>query len=122
MPNPRVLIIDDTALSRIVIAHMVSRLGFDCVEVASGEEALIALRRECFDLVLLDIMLPGMDGFQVLGRIREAGVAIPVLAVTGKVGAREECLAAGFAGCLAKPFNVADLAEAIGGLLTARAF
>ncbi|HYT92970.1 MAG TPA: response regulator, partial [Gemmataceae bacterium] len=66
----------------------------------SGQR-LIALRREPFDLVLLDIEMPGMDGFRVLAQIREAGKGdhyVPVLAVTGKGGHQDEYLAAGFDG------------------------
>lgn len=81
----RVLVVDDNATSRRKMAMAVRKLGHDWVEAAGGEEALALLRQQDFDLILLDIMMPGMDGFEVLENLRKDWrlSSIPVLVISG---------------------------------------
>src|ERR1700741_1161371 len=81
-----VLIVDDEPVNRLVLARMVEHLGSQCVEAASGSEALDLLSHEAVDLVLMDIQMPQMSGIQAVERLR-AGAGpnpqAPVVAVTG---------------------------------------
>jgi len=81
----KVLVVDDNATSRRKMAMAVKRLGHDWVEAAGGEEALALLKDQDFDLILLDIMMPGMDGFEVLEKLRTDRrlSSIPVLVISG---------------------------------------
>ena len=115
----RVLAADDNAMNRRVLSGLLGRLGAQARVVASGAEAVEAAGAEAFDLVLLDISMPDMDGVEALGRIREGEraarrAAAPALAVTANVLEDQVAgyLAAGFAAHLAKPVRLAGLAEA----------
>ena len=112
------LAVDDSAANRMVVSRLLERLGARCTVAASGPEAVSEARAGRFDLLLMDISMPGMDGVETLARIRAderaAGrPATPALAVTAN--AMEEQVAAyrraGFDGHLAKPIRLAALAE-----------
>jgi CheY-like chemotaxis protein len=102
----RILHVDDDATNRIVFDEVLSCLGHRPTSAASGAEALEALGRERFDLVIVDIHMPEMNGVELLARIR-ATVAEPppVLAVTADVLTRAapDFASLGFAGAVAKP-------------------
>ncbi|MFB3066130.1 MAG: response regulator, partial [Planctomycetota bacterium] len=88
----------------------------------SGKEALAALASEAFDVVLMDVQMPEMDGFEATAAIRErereTGGRIPILALTAHAmkGDRERCLAGGMDGYLAKPIEAQELYDAVEGL------
>jgi signal transduction histidine kinase/DNA-binding response OmpR family regulator/HPt (histidine-containing phosphotransfer) domain-containing protein len=115
----RILAAEDNEFNRDLLEHMLARLGLSAAMAANGREALVLLEREPFDLLLLDIHMPEMDGFQVVGMIREreraAGGHLPVVALTARSRKkdRELCLQAGMDECLTKPFTAADLSAAI---------
>ena len=81
----RLLIVDDDALLRHMAATTLRHAGFDVSDAASGEEALAKFETGAYDLVLLDVMMPGLDGYQVCQRIRATvpGARIPILMLTG---------------------------------------
>jgi two-component system sensor histidine kinase/response regulator len=122
----RILAAEDNDFNRDLLEHMLARLGLSAAMALNGREALALLEREPFDLLLLDIHMPELDGFQVVGAIRErertAGGHLPVIALTARSRQedRERCLRAGMDEYLAKPFNAADLWAAIDRVLTAR--
>jgi signal transduction histidine kinase/CheY-like chemotaxis protein len=112
----RVLVVEDNALNLLVVNSMLELMGVDITAVAHGAEALDALRRRRFDLVLMDCQMPVMDGFEAARnwRAEEAAQALtrtPVVALTANVMAadRERCLASGFDDHLGKPFTRAQL-------------
>ncbi|MGQ7247830.1 ATP-binding protein [Halomonas sp. V046] len=118
----QVLVVEDNALNRELVAVMLARLGQRCELVGNGEQALEALGRRDFDLVLMDMQMPVMDGLETTRRWREreaqlatiagAGVSrLPIVAVTANVmpDHREACLAAGMEDLLGKPFSRSDL-------------
>jgi CheY-like chemotaxis protein len=111
MPHSeRVLVVDDSGTSRRKIAMSVKNLGLDWVEADSGEAALAFLKENDADLILLDIMMPGMDGFAVLDALRADRrlAAIPVLVISGMDGDMESVARAielGAADFLPKDFN-----------------
>jgi diguanylate cyclase (GGDEF)-like protein len=83
-PNPRILIVDDIADNRIILARRFQRRNFDVVEADCGTQALEILKREAFDVVLLDVIMPDMSGLEVLRKIRAAhsSATLPVIMVT----------------------------------------
>ncbi|MEQ1781478.1 MAG: ATP-binding protein [Hyphomonadaceae bacterium] len=120
----RVLLTDDNAINRQVVRLFLQPQGAVITEAANGREALDALAREPFDLVLLDIHMPVMDGTEAIGHIRASSEAwrdIPVIALTADAmtGDRERLMALGLNGYVAKPIDQNDLLTSIGCVLGA---
>ncbi len=119
----RILAAEDNDFNRDLLEHMLARLGLSAVMAVNSREALALLEREPFDLLLLDIHMPELDGFQVVGAIRErertAGGHLPVIALTARSRKedRERCLQAGMDQCLTKPFTDVDLWAAMDRVL-----
>ena len=114
----RVLAADDNRVNQRVILNMLRRLGHDASFAENGLLVLEALEREWFDVILMDVQMPELDGIETTRRIRERwpqGTGPTVIAVTA--GAfdedRENCLAAGMDGYLAKPIRFSDLEAAL---------
>jgi two-component system, cell cycle response regulator DivK len=103
---PRVAVVEDNADNRLLLQALLGDR-YDLVEFENGVDALKGISAEPVDLVLLDISLPGMDGNEVLRRIRRDLVlkALPVIAITAHAmaGDREKFLAAGFDDYITKP-------------------
>lgn len=108
---PQVLAADDDALGARLLGMFLQRLGFVGTVVSSGVEVLAQLEGRHFDLVLLDVEMPGKGGFATLQDIQSHGWTVPVIAVTGHAEAefRERCLTAGFAGYVSKPLRLSEL-------------
>jgi signal transduction histidine kinase len=116
----RILVVDDIATNRLVAAAMLQALGAEVVEAEGGADALKLVAETRFDLVLLDIAMPGMDGFVTRSHLLHgAGRGVPVVAMTA--GAMPEqraaARAAGFDGFVAKPFLPETLGAVLGPLL-----
>lgn len=110
----RILIVDDNPINRRVVSLFVRPIQEHVVEAANGQEALSALGRETFDVVLLDMHMPVMDGPTTVKAIRAAQrpwSTLPVIALTADAmnGDKERYLAMGMDGYLAKPLSAADL-------------
>jgi CheY-like chemotaxis protein len=111
----RVLVADDHEANRQLAATVLTKRGHRCAEATDGHEALALLERELFDIVLMDVQMPGMDGFQATAAIRDkeksTGQHLPVIALTAHAmkGDREKCLAAGMDAYLAKPLRPREL-------------
>jgi signal transduction histidine kinase len=109
LARPRVLVVDDLEDNRIVLGRRLTRRGYEVVEAASGEEALARLLAQAFDLVLLDIVMPGLDGFETLARIRavHGPAQLPVIMITVRDGAPDvvRALQLGASDYVAKPFD-----------------
>ena len=82
--TPDVLVVEDEPDIRNLIVHHLERDGFRCRTAASGPEALAAARAAPPDLVVLDLMLPGMDGLEVCRRLRATAVSLPIIMLTAK--------------------------------------
>jgi CheY-like chemotaxis protein len=110
-----VLIVDDEPVNRMVLARMVEHLGSQCVEAASGLEALDLLSHEAVDLVLMDIQMPQMSGIQAVERLRAGGgpnQQAPVVAVTGDTTrSKREYLQLGFDDYANKPISLASVQQ-----------
>jgi adenylate cyclase len=104
-----ILAVDDLQENRELVARNLSRIGHIVITAASGEEALRALEQSDVDVVLLDLLMPGMDGHEVLRRIKEHPEwrAIPVIVISGSqdMDGIIECIEAGADDYLFKPFN-----------------
>ncbi|MBX3209023.1 MAG: response regulator [Labilithrix sp.] len=120
LTGTRVLVAEDNLINQEVAVGMLEQLGCEVSVVGDGRRACEALRREAFDLVLMDCQMPEMDGFQATREIRREEASrgprrVPVIALTANAlaGDRERCLEAGMDDFLSKPFNRADLFETV---------
>lgn len=113
--RPRVLVADDSDDNRELFAHVLQARGADVTAASSGEEALAEAEARGFDLALVDLQMPGMDGFELLRRLRALPGTrpFPIVAVTALTSddARERCRAAGFDEWIPKPVTVRRLGE-----------
>ncbi|MBV9493702.1 MAG: response regulator [Acidobacteria bacterium] len=122
----RILLAEDEAINRIVLLGMLEHRGYHADAVTSGEEALRALAETPYDVIFMDIQMPGMDGLDVTRRIRKTATRQPhIIALTAHAlaGDRERCLAAGMNDYLSKPIDMGQLEaalERVGTLLAAR--
>ncbi len=109
----RILIVDDEALLREALAHALRDEGYVTLEAANGREAVERVASERPDLVLMDVMMPVLDGRQALQLIRSAQsrAATPVVMMSAAVG--REFLDASIAGYLAKPFDIDHLVQLV---------
>jgi two-component system, cell cycle response regulator DivK len=109
----RILVVEDTEDNRQIVRDLLSSVGYELIEAADGAEGVAAAEREKPDLILMDIQLPGMDGYEATRRIRsipEIG-KVPIIAVTSYALAGDESKAreAGCDGYVAKPFSPRQL-------------
>jgi PAS domain S-box-containing protein len=115
----KILLAEDSAVNQKLAVSMLKRGGHEVVVASNGVEAVSAVARERFDLVLMDVQMPELDGFDATKQIREreqkTGGHIPIIAVTAHAmkGDRERCLAAGMDGYISKPIRSAELHQAI---------
>jgi CheY-like chemotaxis protein len=120
--HPRILVAEDNLFSRVVIGEMLSRIGFDHKIVDNGRDALEAFRSEIFDIVLLDLHMPLMDGFEAARRMRESKPA-RIIAVTADtavtINSRARTGGALFDAVLTKPILQRDLVMVLGAGPTA---
>ncbi len=114
----RVLLAEDDLDTRQFIAQSLRDLGHKVEVAAEGEQAREMALSAPFDLIILDRMMPGLNGMEVLRQLREAGVATPVLMLTalGKIEDRVDGLEAGADDYLIKPFAVSELAARVQAL------
>ena len=109
----RILVVEDTEDNRQIMRDLLSNAGYELVEAVTGEDGVAAAARERPDLILMDIQLPVMDGYEATRRIKAdpATQAIPVIAVTSYAlsGDEEKARAAGCDGYVAKPFSPRQL-------------
>ena len=108
-PKPALLIVDDVAANRAVLARRFGRRGFEIAEADCGKRALELIDQRSFDLVLLDVMMPDVDGLEVLRRVRQqhSPVSLPIIMVTGRSEGTDiaEALAAGANDYVTKPVD-----------------
>jgi two-component system, sensor histidine kinase and response regulator len=114
-----VLVVDDHPVNQEFAIEALRRLGHRVTAAANGEEALRELARTRFDLVLLDVQMPGVDGMEVARRFRasERGARTPIVALTAHTTpeVRDKCLEAGFDSVLSKPVSQSALSAVLSG-------
>jgi two-component system OmpR family response regulator len=113
------LVVDDEPFLREAVAASLRFLGFEVTTAATGAEALRLVRDQPFDLVVLDVMLPDVDGFAVLKRMRGDGLRVPVIFLTARDTRADAVtgLTLGGDDYLTKPFGLEELAARIGTVL-----
>jgi CheY-like chemotaxis protein len=115
----RILLAEDNIVNQKVAKRLLEKSGHSVLAVANGKEALAAIQKESFDVVLIDIQMPEMDGFEATAQIRASeehqSFHLPILALTAHAmsGDRERCVAAGMDGYVSKPLQTAELLQAL---------
>jgi two-component system, sensor histidine kinase and response regulator len=116
----RVLLAEDNAVNQLLAVRLLEKHGYGVTVANNGNEAVSALDRENFDVVLMDVQMPEMDGFEATSAIRNREMITgrprqPVIAMTAHAiaGDRERCLGAGMDGYVSKPFRIVDLLKEI---------
>ncbi len=114
-----ILQVEDSAENRALLSRVLEAAGHRVVDAADGDEALALAEELAPDLILMDLHLPGMDGFEVTARLKavESLARVPVVALTANVlaGNRERCLRAGCDGYIKKPIDVSTFASEVWG-------
>ena len=122
MEGTRVLVLDDDLRQLGIVKEMLRRHRIQCDCCGDSSELVSKLRENGYDLLLMDIQMPEMDGFAVLELLRRSNIpqakAIPVIALTARMDDEREYLSHGFAGCIRKPFTVETLLEGMEKVLT----
>lgn len=123
--RPRVLVVDDSILNRRVAEDVLALADYDVDTVADGLEAVEAMQRSDFDLVLMDLDLPNMDGYEAARTIRKMGGAkksVSILALSAHAMRKDVdlCLDYGMNGHIAKPYSVGRLLAAVAECLAHR--
>jgi len=110
-PPPIILVVDDDSASGDIVSRLLVREGYATRVVTSGVDCLRLLRTERIDLVLLDVMMPGMDGLQVCAALHAEHSRVPIILLTAKddTTTRAEGMHLGVTEFLTKPINRADL-------------
>ncbi|MCB1894786.1 MAG: response regulator [Zoogloeaceae bacterium] len=113
----RVLVVEDNLINQRIMRELLNETGLDVTIAGDGVEALEVLRQQAFNLVLMDLQMPRMDGYQTTAKIREHHdrLSLPIVAMTahGRDEDREKCLAAGMNDHLSKPVDPARLVQAL---------
>ena len=111
----RILLVEDNAVNQVLAVRLLEKRGHTVAVTGNGKEALAALEKQSFDLVLMDVQMPDMDGFEATAAIRKkektSGNHLPVIAMTAHamVGDRERCLQAGMDDYIMKPIRPEEL-------------
>jgi putative two-component system response regulator len=124
--KPVILVVDDQRQNIELLEALLVPQGYDIVEAMNGDEALGQLARNRIDLILLDVMMPGMDGFEVTRRVRQdiKHRQLPIILVTA-LRETEERVKGIEAGCddfITKPFDKTELLARVGSLLKIKAY
>ena len=115
----KILIAEDDRELRQLFEHVLGKNGYTVTGVGNGQEALDALDREYFDLIISDIMMPVMDGYELVRSLREAGNSLPVMMITAKDAFDDMRLGflSGTDDFMVKPVNVNEMVLRVGALL-----
>jgi CheY-like chemotaxis protein/HPt (histidine-containing phosphotransfer) domain-containing protein len=120
----RVLLAEDNPVNRMVAVRMLQKRGHSVLAVEDGLKAVAALKKGAFDVVLMDVQMPGLEGYEATAAIRDwekaTGRHTPIIALTAHArrGDRDKCLAAGMDAYVSKPIRAEELMQAIDRLLS----
>lgn len=115
----KILIAEDDRELRQLFAHVLTKNGYTVLGVSNGEEALDALEQSYYDLIISDIMMPKMDGYELVRSIRESGSSIPIMMITAKDAFDDmrRGFLSGTDDYMIKPVNVNEMVLRVGALL-----
>jgi two-component system alkaline phosphatase synthesis response regulator PhoP len=122
MSSPRILVADDEPALLRLLEFVLGRRGYVIQGVSNGDAAIDVLKSECPDLAILDVMMPGRDGFEVLTFIREtdhlAGLPVVLLTARAQLDDIQQGLSLGADAYLAKPFDPEELLSVVESLVS----
>ena len=109
--TPKALYADDEPGQRRLVQIILQRMGWQNRLASNGLEAIRIAGQEPLDLILMDLRMPQMDGFQAVRQLRQQGISIPIVAITALEYPRlaEDCQAAGYSGWMVKPITIRGL-------------
>lgn len=110
-----ILIVDDSWLARRAVTRVLKNAGYECFETDSGSKALDILAEESIDCILLDLLMEGMSGFDVLAALKEKEINIPAIIVSADIQetSRKQCFELGAFGFLNKPAKDDELLDKV---------
>ncbi|CAN8139453.1 hypothetical protein THIOSC15_1590004 [uncultured Thiomicrorhabdus sp.] len=113
--NAKVLLVEDNSINRFVARDYLDDFGIEVVEAVNGQEAVDLSKQESFDLILMDLQMPVMDGFEAARIIRQQDKDTPIIALSAAVLEEdvEQCRQAGINQHLSKPITIQKLCEAL---------
>jgi two-component system OmpR family response regulator len=116
---PRILVVDDEPSIVDAVATTLRYEGFDVEEARNGRQGLVLAQEQPFDLIILDVMLPDIDGFEITRRLRQDGVRVPVLFLTAKDAVEDKVsgLTVGGDDYVTKPFSLAEVVARVRAIL-----
>jgi CheY-like chemotaxis protein len=120
----KILVVEDNEKNMYLMVFLLSKAGYQVIQARTGKEGIRLAQKEKPDVIIMDIMLPDIDGLEVTRKIRESkeGDKVPIVAVTSfaMAGDKEKVLAAGCTGYIEKPINVETLLGEIEKYLNAK--
>ena len=114
----RILVTEDDDVNRLVLRLLLNRMGYEIDEAEDGQKAIDAAKANAYDLIFMDLNMPGIDGIETTRRIRQldsVGENTTIVALTADATpeARERCLQAGMDGFVTKPFKLDELEKVL---------
>lgn len=117
----QILLVEDNLLNQKVVTFNLKKQNYHVTAVTNGNEAILKFKEQKYDLILMDIMLPEMDGYEITSRIRQIEKEmniqerVPIIAITANAldNDKEKCIQSGMDDYLSKPFTSAELADII---------
>jgi CheY-like chemotaxis protein len=120
MPGHKILVVDDDPTVRMLFEDALTFAGYTVVTAESGDQALVLIKAEAPDLIVMDCQMPGLTGIEVAQRLRQNAATrkIPLLGVTGGMTAElDRLIDAGYTACVPKPVSLDRLYNVVAGLL-----
>jgi len=116
----RVLIAEDNAINQVIARRMLEKLGAEADIAHNGRQALEMVQQQHYDLILMDVQMPEMDGLEVARQLQHDGLEIPIIALTANatLDSRQECLRAGMVDFLSKPYRLRNLERVVSPYLS----
>jgi CheY-like chemotaxis protein len=113
-----ILVVDDSEINRLIIVESLKSKGFSTCEASDGQQAIDTIVTKKPDLVLLDLIMPVMDGFDAMAKLREMNVRVPIIVITAylKENSINRCKELGADGFLTKPVKMQELFKLISGI------
>ena len=109
----KILVVEDNKIQSFVISKLLADTGIKITNASNGKEAVDLIANEKFDIILMNIKMPVMDGFEATKEIRKFNRDVPIIAETNWGGIREKCLEEGFNDYIRKPFSGEAIIEII---------
>lgn len=113
----KILVVDDLEVNRIMLQGLLSNAGYSVEVAEDGNMALSILNQEHFDLMVLDLLMPGMNGFELLDRLKGTVLPVIVLSALSDMGSIKRAMDLGAVDYVAKPFNIQTLLAKVKSVL-----